>query len=156
MTPTPPPVPVQGAHGDVSALAGEWTGSYWSKATGRHGTIRFMLPEHADTGYGEVQITFSPSIHLSQEASSVDYPKNDPDELLSPVPAIIGITVVRIEHDRARGSMEPYWDPDCECRAQTVFEGKVNFNRIDGTFSTRRQSDDRRILTGEWRVDREH
>lgn len=46
MTPPSPPVPVQGTHDDLMALSGEWSGRYWSKATGRHGTIRFSLPEH--------------------------------------------------------------------------------------------------------------
>jgi hypothetical protein len=51
--------------------------------------------------------------------------------------------------------MAPYWDPDCDCRAQTVFEGKISGNRITGSFSSRRESSDRRLLTGEWRVERE-
>lgn len=156
LTPTPPPVPVQGTDDDVSAFAGEWSGSYRSNTTGRHGIIRFILREHADTGYGEVEITFSPSLHLSHEASSVDYPRADPDELLPPVSSIIEITVVRIEGDRVLGTMEPYWDPDCGCRAQTVFEGKLSRKEISGTFSTRRESADRMVLAGQWRVDREH
>jgi hypothetical protein len=156
MTPAPPPVPVQGAAEAVSAFSGDWVGTYGSKATGRHGTIRFSLAEHADTGYGEVEITFSPALWLSREASVADYPKTHPDEL-SPTPCTtIGITVVRIENDLVRGTMAPYWDPDCDCRAETVFEGKLAGNRITGTFSTRRQSADRRVLTGEWRVDRKH
>ena len=153
MTPPPPAVPVQGADSEVSAFSGEWVGRYSSKATGRHGTIRFNLPEHADTGYGEVEITFSPSLHLSRETQSAD-PKADPDEL-SPQPCTaIGITVIRIEHDSVRGTMTPYWDPDCECRAHTVFDGKLQRNRITGSFSTRRESSDRPIVSGEWRAER--
>jgi len=49
--------------------------------------------------------------------------------------------------------MAPYWDPDCDCRAQTVFEGKLARNRITGTFSTERESSES-ILTGEWRAER--
>jgi len=153
MSPSPPPVPVQGQHEEISAFSGEWIGRYSSKATGRHGTIRFNLPEQADTGYGEVEITFSPLLHLSRETQSADL-KTDPEEL-SPRPCTtIGITVIRIENDAVRGTMVPYWDPDCECRAHTVFEGKLNRNQIVGTFGTRRESNAQQFVEGEWRVER--
>jgi hypothetical protein len=148
-------VPVQGAEEEKSAFAGVWTGSYWSRAAGRHGTIRFTLPEHADTGYGEVEITFSPSLHLGREAAAADYPKAHPEELQPGGSTTIGITMVRIQRDRVQGTMAPYWDPDCECRAQTVFEGKLDATGIAGSFTIRREPADRRILTGEWRVEQE-
>src|SRR6185503_19220151 len=112
VTPPPPPVPVQGNREDVANFSGEWVGQYRSKVTGRHGTIQFSLAEQADTGYGEVEITFSPALHLAREAS-VDYPKTGPDDLLPTPPTVIDITVVRIEDDRIRGTIAPYWDPDC-------------------------------------------
>jgi hypothetical protein len=153
MTPPPPAVPVQGADSEVSAFSGEWVGRYSSKATGRHGIIRFNLPEHADTGYGEVEITFSPSLHLSRETQSAD-PKSNPEELPPQPYTVIDITVVRIQGDSVRGTMAPYWDPECECRAHTVFEGKLKGRRIVGTFSTRRESNQRPIVVGEWMVER--
>jgi hypothetical protein len=155
MSPSPPPVPVQGQHEEISAFSGEWTGRYSSKATGRHGTVRFNLSENADTGYGEVDITFSPSLHLSREAAAADYPKANTSDALPPQPSTsIDITVVRIEYDLVRGTMAPYWDPDCGCRAHTIFEGKLNRNQIVGTFSTRRESNAQRLVEGEWRVER--
>jgi hypothetical protein len=153
MTPAAPPVPVQGGDEEISAFSGEWVGRYSSKATGRHGTIRFNLPEHADTGYGEVEITFSPSLHLSRETQSADL-RAHPEELPPQPCTVVDITVVRIEGDSVRGTMVPYWDPDCECRAHTVFEGKLKRNQIIGTFSTRRESNDRSIIAGEWRAER--
>jgi hypothetical protein len=153
MTPAPPAVPVQGAQEEISAFSGEWVGRYSSKATGRHGIIRFNLPEHADTGYGEVEITFPPALHLNRETQSAD-PRAASEEL-SPQPCTaIGITVVRFEHDSVRGTMAPYWDPDCECRAHTVFEGRRQRDRITGTFSTRRETNDRAIVAGEWRAEK--
>jgi hypothetical protein len=141
-------VPVQGTQEEVRALSGEWAGRYWSKATGRHGTIRFSLPERADTGYGEVEITFSPSLHLLREATAKDE--------VEPKPCtVIDIMLVRVEGGRVRGTMAPYWDPDCDCRARTAFEGKISGDRISGTFSMQRASSDRRILTGEWQTIRE-
>jgi hypothetical protein len=32
------PVPVEGGQEELSKVSGQWTGRYWSKATGRHGT----------------------------------------------------------------------------------------------------------------------
>jgi hypothetical protein len=153
VAPSPAPVPVEGPDEDISAFTGEWAGRYQSKATGRHGVIRFSLPEQADTGYGEVEITFSPSLRLSREASDAD-PKDHSNELQPTPCTVIGITVVRIENSLVRGTMTPYWDPDCDCRAHTVFEGKLERNRITGTYSTRLEGSDRPILTGEWRAER--
>ena len=147
-TPAAGPVPVQGSGKDVSALAGEWSGRYWSKATGRRGTIRFNLPERADTGFGEVEIAFSPSLHLLVEDTE--------ENKYEPKPCtVIDITLLRVEGGRVRGSMAPYWDPDCDCRARTVFEGKISGDRITGTFTTQRASTDRRLLNGEWLAARE-
>jgi hypothetical protein len=148
MIPPAPPVPVQGTVDDLRVLSGEWTGRYWSQATGRHGTIRFSLPEHADTGFGEVEITFSPSLRLLRDASATDG--------LTPKPStVIDIRLVRVEGSRVRGTMAPYWDPDCDCRVRTVFEGVIAGDRVTGTFNTQRASSDRRILTGKWQAIRE-
>lgn len=50
--------------------------------------------------------------------------------------------------------MTPYWDPDCECRSHTLFEGKLQRNRITGTFSTGSESSYRPIVSGERRAER--
>jgi len=140
----PPPVPVQEARQEVSAVAGEWDGRYWSKDTGRHGTIRFMLPERADTGFGEVEITFSPSLHLLFEDTEEN--RNEPKPS-----TILDIRVVRVEGQRVQGTMVPYWDPDCNCRASTVFDGKLAGDRISGTFTSRRTAS-QSLVTGEWQA----
>ena len=146
------PVPIKGTQEEISALSGEWTGRYWSEATGRHGTIRFTLPEQADTGFGEVKITFSPALSLAKQSSAVE---SRPSEDLQPSPCtVIEITLVKVEDGRVRGTMAPYWDPDCNCRSRTIFEGRLSGNRIGGTFTTRRESADRRLLGGQWQVDR--
>jgi len=153
---TAAPVPVQGSPGQVSAVSGEWVGRYWSKATGRHGIIRFSLAENADTAFGEVEITFSPSLKVARSASAPDGNKDLPAGDLEPdVCTTIALTLVRVEQDRVSGTMAPYWDPDCDCRARTLFEGTISGDSITGTFSLRRESSDRRVLTGNWRVERE-
>src|SRR6476646_2987095 len=150
------PVPVQGSEAGRRLLIGAWSGRYWSQATGRHGTIQFALAEKADTGYGEVEITFSPSLRIAHDAASPD-PTKQGDEPLDPHTSTrININVVAVEADSVRGTMAPYWDPDCNCRASTVFQGKISVNQITGTFTSRRESSDRRPVTGEWRAEREH
>jgi hypothetical protein len=155
--PSPPPVPVEGPQEEVSLIAGKWAGRYWSEATGRRGTIVFSLAEQADTGYGEVEITFSPSLSASRNEAAAEVPEDRPEELPPRPSTTIGITVVRVHEDSVRGTMAPYWDPDCDCRAQTVFEGRVapDHTQITGTFTIHRESPDRRLLTGRWLVDRE-
>ena len=144
VSPPAAPVPVQGTKSELNALAGDWAGHYRSEDTGRHGAIRFNLPEQADTGHGEVEITFSPALRMLQ---SIEEHEDEPKPC-----TILDITLVQVEGGRVRGTMAPYWDPDCDCRAQTVFEGKLSSDRIRGTFTSRRASTDRRLLTGEWEV----
>ena len=149
------PVPVVGSQEAISAIAGDWSGEYRSKDAGRHGVIRFVMPERADTGFGEVEITFSPALASAAAGAAVD-PKIDKDvDRLDPEPCpFLSIKVVRIEKNAVRGTLAPYWDPDCECRTQTVFEGKISGNRIEGTFSSRRQSAEHPVFTGKWQVER--
>jgi hypothetical protein len=150
------PVPVEAGEQAISEIAGKWSGRYYSKATGRRGVITFRMPERADTGFGEVEITFSPALEMARRSSAVDELNRDRDDTLDPDPCtVLTIKMVRIEHDQVRGSMAAYWDPDCNCRTQTVFQGKISGNRIAGTFTSRRESNDRRILMGVWQVDRE-
>jgi hypothetical protein len=149
------PVPVQGSASERHLLAGEWSGRYWSEATGRHGIIRFVLPERADTGFGDVEITFSPTLRLTHDAPSADPTIGSADELDPHPTTVINIRVVVVEADSLRGTMALYWDPDCNCQAQTVFEGKISGNQITGTFTSRRGASDRRLLTGAWRAERE-
>jgi hypothetical protein len=155
LPPTSGPVPVQGGAGDRRLLAGQWSGRYWSEVTGRHGTIRFSLAEPADTGFGQVEMTFSPTLKQAQVACSAD-PKNPSSNELDPRPCTaLDIRVVAVEGDRVRGTMVPYWDPDCNCRTRTEFEGKLSGDQINGTFTSRRESPGRKVVTGAWTVERE-
>jgi len=94
----------------------------------------------------QVEITFCPALRTLQCF------EEDEDE---PKPCtILNITMVQVEASRVRGTMASYWDPDCDCHTRTEFEGTLSGNRISGTFSSRRASPDRRVLTGEWEATR--
>ncbi|MEO6057731.1 MAG: hypothetical protein ABIQ49_12910, partial [Gemmatimonadales bacterium] len=53
-----------------------------------------------------------------------------------------------------RGTLAPYWDPDCDCRTRTVFEGALVQDHIAGTFTSRREAGGGIPLTGSWFADR--
>jgi hypothetical protein len=67
----------------------------------------------------------------------------------------LDVAVVRLSGARLRGTLAPYWDPDCDCRTHTVFEGELTGDSIAGTFSSRRESTNMPLLTGRWLVVRE-
>ena len=145
--PRPGPVPVEGSRGDLSALAGIWTGQYWSEISGRRGTVRFRLRSGADTAYGEVDMTFSPALHVYGDDETAD-----PALRRQPC-TVIDIAVVRIEQRKIRGILAPYWDPDCDCRARTIFEGELVDDHIAGIFTSRRDADSIPV-TGSWFANR--
>jgi hypothetical protein len=144
---TGPAVPVEGTRGDLSALAGTWTGQYWSEISGRRGTVRFRLQTGADTAYGEVEMTFSPALHVYHDDEIAD-----PALRREPCTAI-DIAVVRIAQRKIRGVLAPYWDPDCDCRARTIFEGELADDHIAGSFTSRRDADSIPV-TGSWFANR--
>ncbi len=141
------PVPVEGTRGDLSALAGTWTGQYWSEISGRRGTVRFRLRSGADTAHGEVEMTFSPALRVYGDDETAD-----PALRREPC-TTIDIAVVRIQQRKIRGILAPYWDPDCDCRARTIFEGELVDDHIAGIFTSRRDVDSV-VVSGSWFADR--
>jgi hypothetical protein len=57
---------------------------------------------------------------------------------------------VRLEGARVRGTLAPYWDPDCDCRTLTVFEGVLAGDRVSGSFTSGAGADTLPRLTGRW------
>ena len=148
--PQPEPVPLEGAPADLSSLTGTWIGTYRSEATGRHGAVTFRLRAGEDTARGEVEMTFSPALALYGEDREKDDESSRPEFCRT-----IDISVVRVKGSQIRGTLAPYWDPDCECGTQTVFEGEVKGEHIAGQFSSRRDTDPAHPGTGEWSADRQ-
>ena len=140
------PVPVEGPRAGLDSLSGEWSGEYWTTGPGRRGTLRFTLPIGADTAYGEVEMTFSPSLRLYGDSGGA--------ELKRKPCTVVDIAVVRLEGLKVRGTLAPYWDPDCDCRALTVFEGQLSSDRVEGTFTSRSGPSEPPRLTGHWFADR--
>lgn len=144
--PTPTPVPVEGSRPELDALSGEWEGKYWTADSGRHGTVLFRLRPGADTAYGEVEMTFSRALRLYGDSPEEDLPRKPCN--------VINIKMVRLEGAKTRGTLAPYWDPDCDCRTLTVFEGELTTDRVQGSFTSRAGPDAPPRLTGTWFAER--
>jgi hypothetical protein len=143
-TTMPPPVPVVGAPADVAALAGTWSGDYWSPMTGRSGSITFTLAAAADTAIGEVLMLpsrFPRGTSPPEHASS------------APAPRTLSIAFVRAAHDSVFGYLDPYEDPECDCLLVTKFAGRLQADRIDGRYLTRNTRTSE-VSSGEWSVRR--
>jgi hypothetical protein len=141
------PVPVEGARAAVDSLSGDWEGTYRASGASRHGILRFSLRPGADTAYGEVEITFARALRLYGDPPEENLPR-------SPC-SVIDIALVRIDAGTIRGTLEPYYDPDCECRTLTVFEGRLTqAGRVEGTFTSRPAADGPVQLSGSWEADR--
>lgn len=144
----PEPVPVVGSPADLRALAGEWGGEYQGEATGRSGTIVFQLAAGADTAYGDV-------VMISRERNEARLPVQDPSAGLpiSRAPDVLTIAFVRAAGGGVTGRLKPYRDPDCDCTVDTRFEGHLEGDRIEGTF-TSRHVESGEVRTGTWKVKR--
>ena len=146
MTPAGAPIPLEGSASEVAALAGTWTGRYRSDRGGGHGTIAFTLGAGTDTAHGRVDMTFAPALALYGESAVRELPRQ-------PCTAI-DIAVVRVADGSIRGTLAPYWNPACDCRAVSVFEGRLTGGQLGGTFVTTREGGDAALSTGRWQVER--
>jgi hypothetical protein len=147
MTPAGGPVPLVGSEPELAALAGAWSGTYRSERGGGHGTIAFTLTAGADTARGQVEMTFAPALELYGEAAEAPALPRRPC-------TTIDIAVVRIEDGTIRGTLAPYWNPGCDCRAVSIFEGRLSGGTIEGRFTTRREGGEATLSAGRWQVER--
>ena len=143
----PAPVPVEGSRPQLDSLSGNWSGTYRASGASRHGVLRFSLPPGADTAYGEVEMTFARTQRLFGDP---------PEESMARTPCrVLDIALVGMEEGTVRGSLAPYWDPDCQCQAVALFEGRLTgSNQVEGTFTSRRAPDGPVLLSGRWMAER--
>jgi hypothetical protein len=144
------PVPVTGDPADVSALAGEWRGTYESTggAAARGGSIMFRLEAGRDTAYGEVLMAWQPEGVPVQVQRSPDAWQEIPQNT-----RIIEIRFVRSSRGEVTGVLEPYEDPLCSCTMLTRFSGHLEGDVVAGTFTSTRR--DTGVTTGgRWSVTR--
>ena len=132
-----------------SALVGEWHGRYESPSTKRSGSIVFFLVAGEDHAHGDVlMIPAGSSEPYRPSAGSAEA------VALRRGPQLLTIRFIRAKEGRISGSLDPYWDPDCDCRTLTVFEGELTADRVQGSFTSRSGPDTPPRLTGTWFADR--
>jgi len=143
------PVHVDAHAADWTALAGDWRGDYSITGRDRHGVIEFRLKALEHEAAGDVLMISDrfgwPVTGMPPKDGS---PRRPPD-----FTQLLTIRFVAADRGMIRGTMEPYWDPDRECRAWATFLGSADGDVVTGSFSS--ICDDRtRILRGRWRVER--
>ena len=143
---TTPGIGVTSSDFDVNPLVGEWRGDYSSAQTGRRGTIAFTLRAGESSASGNVvMIPRADSLLTPEERELVS-------NVASPV---LKIHFIRKEGGNLSGTLDPYNDPDCDCRVTTTFQGTFRDARtIEGTFSTVPSVPGRSVTGGRWRVAR--
>lgn len=143
------PVPMVGSASDVSALAGEWNGSYEADDGSRTGSIEFRLKSGADTATGDVLMV------------PMDYqrPREQPYDRQTgvvpdvPSPATLSIRFVRVQGDTVTGRLDRYRDPVCGCQAVTVFRGRLRGNQLNGRYETLHEESGETVK-GKWKAER--
>ena len=120
-------IEMKGREPDLAALAGDWQGNYQGVDTGRSGDIEFSLQLGRHTADGKV--------------------------LMNGSKTPLKISFVAVEHGTINGSIEPYTDPACACLVQTEFNGTVEGDQIDGTFTTKVPANGAE-MHGTWKVAR--
>ena len=147
------PIPLRAGSDDLTAMQGEWAGSYTNTHSGQTGSISFSLEAGANVAYGEV-------VMRPRGANlPVNRALNTPDAHVAPVntvPEIITISFARIENGQVSGKLDSYRDPACGCMVATTFTGRFRSPTvIEGTFVTAPVAL-RSTQTGTWRVTRVH
>jgi hypothetical protein len=125
----PPPIPLEGRAADLEALAGEWGGEYEGE-NGRSGTIAFELVAGEDHAHGDV-------LMVPRGASEPVVAWNDPGHEArgAGLPEVLSIRFVAAESGEVSGALDPYFDPDCRCKALTRFRGWQRGDVIEGTYT---------------------
>lgn len=108
-------VPVRGSDEDISAIAGNWEGSYKGIDSGREGSVKFDL---------------TPGYHAA-EGQVIMHPTGGTAEAQP-----LSIKFVSISKGKIGGKIDPYTDPGCKCQVETDFVGAVVGDSMEGTFVT--------------------
>jgi hypothetical protein len=147
----PRAVPVYCENGEkIGLLVGTWSGEYVNTATFRVGGIEFSLEPEKDTAYGMV-IMYQRRTYV--KSLTKDYPFV---QAIESVPAqTLGIKFVYVSGDSVRGTLDPYYDPECDCLVSTTFHGAFLDDCIEGTF-TSLNTKIGLVSGGNWAVHREH
>jgi hypothetical protein len=126
----PPVVPLEARPAEIEKLAGSWNGAYDGDTSGRSGSIEFSLVAGEDHAHGDVLMIPSHSQRPYRSwRDGEPFREAEMSEVLT-------IRFVTVENGEITGELDPYRDPECDCRALTRFQGRLRGNVIEGTFTT--------------------
>jgi hypothetical protein len=140
------PVNVYGKKVDLELLEGEWKGDYFSKDTGRSGTIEFTLTTEKNEAFGDVLMIPRGSREPYHPIGFRDKAEIDPQ-----FPELLTIHFVEVMGGKVKGELTPYWDPEMQRRMYTVFEGVLKGDTMEGTFESRIEQSPI-YFYGQWKV----
>jgi hypothetical protein len=137
------PIKISADDFDISPLIGQWSGEYANPETGRSGTVAFTLRAGQSAAFGEVMMVPNSAASAASSGSSA--------QTRTP----LRINFIRKEGGGVVGTLDPYVDPECNCRVKTTFQGKFSDSAtIEGTFATEGVAGGRAPTGGNWRVKR--
>lgn len=144
------PVPIISDSGSTALLVGDWSGEYSSRETGRSGSISFELASEKDTAYCDIVMV--PKVPTLQV---VTRDRAEGPVAASSAPAQpLKIRFIRLGEGRVSGTLDPYVDPECNCRVTTTFDGRItSADIIEGTYTTRGSGISE--SKGTWKVNRQ-
>jgi hypothetical protein len=144
------PVVFDAPPADWERFAGEWRGEYTMNGRDRHGLIAFRLKAGPREAAGDVLMI---SDRFAWPYTGMPPSQQLPGQTAPYEAQLLSIRFVQADGGMVRGTMEPYWDRDRDCRAAASFLGSLTGHVIAGSFSTVCE-DGVRTLNGRWRVER--
>ena len=146
---------VKGEERTKVGLAGDWKGSYVGIDSGRKGEISFRIVVGRHTADGEV-LMFPAGFDA---AGGADAAADAAASAGARKPQPLQVSFAEVADDgTVKGTMEPYTDPQCACQVTTEFNGVLEGDRIEGTFSTQAVDEalkDKIDQKGRWWVERQ-
>ena len=145
--PAPPAkISIDASPSAMSLLAGKWAGDYSSAATGRSGSIVFILNADEQSARGDV-IMYSTIVNVPADPSTIASARG------SHAADVLKINFVRAAGNQISGQLDPYRDPNTGAMISTTFTGRIFGDTIEGTFESL-SSDSNTPQRGRWRVKR--
>jgi hypothetical protein len=141
----PPRIPITIDPISLTALRGQWTGSYRGDQTLRTGAIEFSLNASGDSATGSVVMTDERGMNVLRP---VDTPQQHLRHAVSS--QVLFIRFVGARDGEVFGKLEPYVAPDCDCTVNTSFTGKIRADTVSGTYFTEQTMG--LTQTGTWKV----
>jgi hypothetical protein len=135
-----------GAPADLSALAGEWDGTYEADHGFRHGSIDFHLRAGSDTAFGDVLMIprgWDRPVEPEERAGAAARDVR--------VPRPLTIRFVRVTGGEISGELDRYRDPECGCLLRTLFRGSLKGDTLSGRYESLHEGGES-PATGRWRA----